>query len=128
MVKFSVNSQLILLINFHICFSLLLNNSSVDNQKYFDESISKRVKIYLPEYQNKYSRMNELNDTNFNFSKIRNTRNVLLIPDNIIESYNTAYQRQKISSIIDNFIYSENPKDKKMHYKYNGIYSDDYTF
>ena len=28
--------------------------------------ISKRVKIYLPEYQNKYSRMNELNDTNFN--------------------------------------------------------------
>ena len=51
-----------------------------------------------------------------------------MIPDNIIESYNTAYQRQKISNIIDNFIYSENPKDKKTYYKYNSFYSDDYTF
>ena len=128
MVKFLIYSILILLISFNINFSLLLNNSSIHNQEYFDESILKRVKLYLPEYQNKYSRINELNDTNFNFSKIRNSRNVLLIPDNIIESYNNAYQIQKLSSIIENFIYSEGPNDKKVRYKYNSIYSDEYTF
>ena len=91
------NSLILLLINFEIYFSLLFNNSSKNNLEIFDETITKRVKLYLPEYQNKYSRVNELNDTNFNFSKIRNTHNVLLIPENIIKSYDNVYQREKIS-------------------------------
>ena len=135
-------SVLLFNINFHIYFSLLFNNSSKNNSELFDESITKRVKLYLPEYQNKYSRLNEINDTNFNFSKIRNTRNVLLIPDNIIESYDKVYQREKISNIIDDYINSNsnsdnsNDKDnghksKKKNNNYNSnsnIYSDDYTF
>ena len=40
--------------------------------------------IFLPEYQNKYSRINELNDTNFNFMKKKSNRSVTLVPDNII--------------------------------------------
>ena len=119
-------SILFFLINIQIYFSLLLNNSSIDNKELFDENISKRVKLYLPEYQNKYSRVNELNDNNFNFSKIRSARNILLIPDNIIESYDNVYQRQKISEIIDNFLYSDS--NEKNTYKYNSIYSEDYTF
>ena len=122
------NSILLFIINFQIYLSLFLNNSSIDNQEFFDESISKRVKLYVPEYQNKYSRVNELNDTNFNFSKIRNGRNVLLIPDNIIESYDKVYQKQKISAIIYDFLYSDTSNNKKNTFKYNSIYSDDYVF
>ena len=128
MINLIFKTIFIILIDFNIYFSFLLNDSSNNNHELFDEDITKRVKLYVPEYQNKYSRENELNDTNFNFSKIRNTRNVLLIPDNIIEEYDNAYQRQKISKIIDNFLYSENYNDKNSIYKPNSIYSDDYTF
>jgi hypothetical protein len=134
-------SILLFNINFNIYFSLLFNNSSKNNSELFDESITKRAKLYLPEYQNKFSRLNELNDTNFNFSKIRNSRNVMLIPDNIIESYDNVYQREKISNIIDDYInsnsISDNSNDKdnghesKKNNNYNSnnnIYSDDYTF
>ena len=128
MVHLFIKSVIIFIINLNLCFSLLLKNTSNDKKESFDEEISKRVKLYLPEYQNKYSRINELNDTNFNFSNIRNSRNVLLIPDNIIEYYDNAYQREKISSIIDNFLYSDDFNNKKNKFKYNNIYSDDYTF
>ena len=129
MVNMLCNSLIFLLINFQIYFSLLFNNSSKNNLGLFDETITKRVKLYLPEYQNKYSRVNELNDTNFNFSKIRNARNVLLIPENIIESYDKVYQREKISKIIDNFLYSNNTNDKKKStININKVYSDGYTF
>ena len=127
-------------INFRI-YSLLYNNSSKDNSELYEERIGQRAKIYLPEYQNKYSRANELNDTNFNFSKIRNTRNVLLIPDNIIEDYDNAYQREKISNIIDNYINSnsdnsnDNNNGKKKKAKLNSnsnsnnnIYPDGYSY
>ena len=127
MVNMFCSSLILLLINFQ-CFSLLFNNSSKNNSGLFDETITKRVKLYLPEYQNKYSRVNELNDTNFNFSKIRNARNVLLIPENIIESYDNVYQREKISKIIDNFLYFDNANNKKKSLTNNKKYSDDYTF
>ena len=60
-------SILFFLIYFQIYFSLLLNNLSIDNKELFVENISKRVKLFLPDYENKYSRVNELNDSNFNF-------------------------------------------------------------
>ena len=86
-------------------FLLLLNNSSIDNKSTLDEKIQSRIKLYLPEYQNKHIRLNELNNTNFNFSTIRNNRNTLLIGDDIIETYDEAYKKQKISErIIDQFI------------------------
>ena len=128
MVHLYIKSVIIFIIILNLCFSLLLKNSSNNKKELFDEEISKRVKLYFPEYQNKYSRVNELNDTNFNFSKIRNSRNVLLIPDSIIDYYENAYQREKIASIIDNFLYSVDLNDKKNKFKYNNIYSDDYTF
>ena len=71
-------------------FFLLLNNSSIDNKIIFDEKIQNRVKLYLPEYQNKHIRLNELNNSNYNFSNIRNNRNTLLISDDIIETYDEA--------------------------------------
>ena len=116
-------------INFQLYFSLLLNNSSSDNHGLFDDNISERVKLYLPEYQNKYSRVNELNDTNFNFSKIKNSKNVLLIPDNIVNNYQKVHQKQKVSEIIDNFLYNTpgSYEDKDL-IKTNIIYPDEYTF
>jgi len=116
-------------INFQLYFSLLLNNSSSDNHGLFDDNISERVKLYLPEYQNKYSRVNELNDTNFNFSKIKNSKNVLLIPDNIINNYQKVHQKQRVSEIIDNFLYNTpgSYEDKDL-IKTNIIYPDEYTF
>ena len=41
--------------------------------------------IFLPEYQNKYSRINELNDTNFNFMKVKSNKSVTLVPENLID-------------------------------------------
>ena len=128
MVHLFLKSVIIFIIILNLCFSLLLKNSSNNKEELFDEEISKRVKLYLPEYQNKYSRVNELNDTNFNFSKIRNSRKVFLIPDNIIDYYDYAYQRERISSIIDDFLYSDDSNDNKNKFKYNSIYSEDYTF
>ena len=81
---------------------LLLNNSSSDNKSLFNESIKKSAKLYFPEYQNKNIRLNELNNTNFNFSKIRNTRNTVLINDHILDRYNEIYNREKISETIAN--------------------------
>ena len=54
-------------------------------------------KIYLPEYQNKYSRINELNDTNFNFSKINNNRSVVQVPWNLIEGNEKQLEIDKIT-------------------------------
>ena len=94
-------------------FFLLLNNSSIDNKNIFDEKIQNRVKLYLPEYQNKHIRLNELNNSNYNFSNIRNNRNTLLISDDIIETYDEAYKKQKISERInDQFLLNFNGKYK----------------
>ena len=104
-------------------FLLLLNNSSIDNKSTLDEKIQSRIKLYLPEYQNKHIRLNELNNTNFNFSTIRNNRNTLLIGDDIIETYDEAYKKQKISErIIDQFMMNSEGK-------YNiKLYSEEYKF
>ena len=88
------------LINFN--FFVVLANSSLNDDTPFNETIQNKIKLYLPEYQNKYIRINELNNTNFNFSKIINKRNALLISDNILDTYDEAYKREKISEIIDN--------------------------
>ena len=104
-------------------FFLLLNNSSIDNKIIFDEKIQNRVKLYLPEYQNKHIRLNELNNSNYNFSNIRNNRNTLLISDDIIETYDEAYKKQKISERInDQFLLNFNGK-----YKIK-LYSEEYKF
>ena len=58
-------------------------------------------KIYLPEYQNKYSRINELNDSNFNFLKITNNRSVALVPDDLIEANEKHLEMEKIAKIIN---------------------------
>ena len=50
------------------------SSNSFENDNYdseddiFNDYINSN--IYLPEYQNKFSRINELNDSNFNFMKI----------------------------------------------------------
>ena len=104
-------------------FFLRLNNSSLNNKTFLDEEIQRRIKLYLPEYQNKHIRINELNNTNFDFSKIRNTRNSVLVTDDILEIYDEAYRREKISEII-NSQYMIN-----LNGKYNNKkYSDEYKF
>ena len=100
---------------------LLLNNSSLENMSHFDEKIQNKVKLFLPDYQNKHIRLNELNHTNFNFTKIRNTRNTLLITDDILDIYDEAYKREKITEIVDNQSW-ENSKGKYHIKKYNDKY------
>ena len=57
--------------------------------------------IYLPEYQNKFSRINELNDTNFNFMKIKNNRSVVLVPENIIAKLEKLYEIDNVEKLIN---------------------------
>ena len=83
--------------------------------------------IFLPEYQNKYSRINELNDTNFNFMKIRYNKSVTLVPENIIEGNEKQLEIENIGNLI-------NKIEKNTNYTYkfaksqNEIYTDDFSF
>jgi len=79
-----------------------LNNSSLENVYHFDKNVQNKVKLYLPEYENKYIRLNELNHTDFNFTKIQNTRNTILISDEMLETYEDVYKRKKVIEIVDN--------------------------
>ena len=83
--------------------------------------------IFLPEYQNKYSRINELNDTNFNFLRIRSNRSVTLVPQNLIEGNENQLEIEKITEII-NKIEKSNNHTKKNSKNQNDIYTDDYSF
>ena len=79
--------------------------------------------IFLPEYQNKYSRINELNDTNFNFMKIKSNRSVTLVPDNIIDGNEKQIEIDTITNLINKM------ENKNNNYSLNqsDIYTDDYS-
>ena len=79
--------------------------------------------IFLPEYQNKYSRINELNDTNFNFMKIKSNRSVTLVPDNIIDGNEKQLEIDTITNLI-NKIENRNSNNSQNQ---NDIYTDDYS-
>ena len=83
--------------------------------------------IYLPEYQNKYSRINELNDTNFNFMKIKSNRSVTLVPEDLIESNENLLKINQIANIINKIEKSINYTHKNNIIK-TDVYSDDYSF
>ena len=104
-------------------FFLKLNVSSIENKTILEEDIQNRIKLYLPQYQNKNIRTNEINNTNFNFSKIRNTRNTVLVTDDILEVYDETYRREKIQNLINDY-YMNN-----LNGKYNiEVYPAEYTF
>ena len=85
-------------------------------------------KIYLPEYQNKYSRINELNDSNFNFLKITNNRSVALVPDDLIEANEKHLEMEKIAKIINKIEKNNNTNKYIKNQNQNEIYTDDYSF
>ena len=113
----------ILFIIFKLHLFIQPHNKSNHNET-LDENLLSNTLLYIPEYQKGYNRINELNETNFNFSEKRNSRNVVFIPNNIIEKYDESYKRKKISEIINDL--SENKiKDKKNN---NKLYSKEYQF
>ena len=87
--------------------------------------------IYLPEYQNKFSRINELNDTNFNFNKIKNNRSVALVPESVIAKNEKLLEIENIAQIInqiENNNVNNNITNKKITKNKKEIYTDDYSF
>ena len=92
--------------------------------------------IYLPEYQYKFSRINELNDTNFNFNKIKNNRSVYLVPESITSKNEKILEIKNVDKLInqiennnnDNSDNNENSSTKKITKNKKEIYSDDYSF
>ena len=86
--------------------------------------------IFFPEYQNKYSRINELNDTNFNFFKVKNNRSVTLVPQNLIDGNEKQLEIDKITKLINKIEKNgKNDKNsKKLSKNQNEIYGDDYFF
>ena len=83
--------------------------------------------IFLPEYQNKYSRINELNDTNFNFIKVKSNKSVTLVPDNIIDGIEKQMEIAKITKLINKIERNINYTQKYTKNE-NEIYTDDYSF
>ena len=85
--------------------------------------------IYLPEYQNKFSRINELNNTNFNFMKIKNNRSVVLVPENIIAKLEKLYEIDNVEKLINKIEnYNNTTSTKKIIKNKKEIFSDDYSF
>ena len=92
--------------------------------------------IYLPEYQYKFSRINELNDTNFNFNKIKNNRSVYLVPESITSKNEKILEIKNVDKLInqiennnnDNSDNENNSSTKKITKNKKEIYSDDYSF
>ena len=85
--------------------------------------------IYLPEYQNKFTRINELNDTNFNFMKIKNNRSVVLVPDNIIAKNEKLLEIENVAKLINKIENNnETSTTKKINKNKKDIYPDDYSF
>ena len=78
--------------------------------------------IFLPEYQNKYSRINELNDTNFNFMKIKSNRSVTLVPDNIIDGNEKQLEIDTITNLINKMENRNNNNSQNQ----SDVYGDDY--
>ena len=116
----------------YICKSFTTSSSlEKDYFKPIDDlyNINFNNNIYLPEYQNKYSRINELNDTNFNFNKIKNNKSVVLIPDNIISKNEKLLEIQNVANLINNIESNFNTtSNKKITKSKREIYTDDYSF
>ena len=116
-------------ISYSLSESLKLNNTkifndlnlNITNEEFFQK------KIFLPEYQNKFSRINELNDTNFNFGRIRNNRSVALVPKDLIEINEKQLDIEKITDII-NSLRKKNINANNEYNTQDEVYSDDYSF
>lgn len=107
-------------------------SNSIFNSDYIEhidnlEKLNFNNNIYLPEYQNKFHRINELNDSNFNFSEIRNNRNVFNVPDNIISKIEKLSEIENIAKLINKIEINNENSTKKIGNK-KDIYSDDYSF
>ena len=100
-----------------------LNKQTADINFNFTCTECLQKNIFLPEYQNKYSRINELNDSNFNFLKIKSNRSVTLVPDNLIE----GNEKQLEIDTITNFINKIESKNNNNSQNQNNIYNDDYS-
>ena len=85
--------------------------------------------IFFPEYQNKYSRINELNDTNFNFIKVKNNRSVTLVPQNLIDGNEKQLEIDKITKLINKIEKNgKNDKNSKNYQKIKMKYMEMITF
>ena len=109
------------------------SSNSFENDNYdseddiFNDYINSN--IYLPEYQNKFSRINELNDSNFNFMKIKNNRSVVLVPDNIIAKNEKLLEIENVAKLINKIENNNNTSTtKKTTKNKKEIYPDDYSF
>lgn len=136
----------IFLSTFYLFIIIFESSNSKSNTKYYKkQSISYPSKeininisceeclkknIFFPEYQNKYSRINELNDTNFNFIKVRSNRSVTLVPDNLIEGNEKQLEIDKITKLINKIEKNDknNKNLEKLSKNQNEIYGDDYFF
>ena len=123
----------------HVSSSNSFENDNIDSEDdLFNHNFN--ANIYLPEYQNKFSRINELNDSNFNFMKIKNNRSVALIPDNIIGKNEKILEIKTVDKLINQIENEENNNDNyyndnsfpkkitKIKNEKKLIYSDDYSF
>lgn len=93
---------------------------------------NKNIDFYMPEHnsnldKSNFYKINEMNDTNFNFSRLINRKDLYVLPYDLIKIYENVYARDK----IDYFISKTQREQMNPSYKINekeGEYPIDYIF
>ena len=93
---------------------------------------NKNIDFYIPEHnsnqdKSNFYKINELNDTNFNFSRIINRKDIYVLPYDLIRIYEKAYTKDKIDYLITKTQRNQMNPSYKINEK-EGEYPIDYIF
>ena len=138
---FEIRFQIMMLLTFLILFSKIYMNGIDDSSSYFleknyknfydvnneDFSSYKNIDLFLPvnDKNSKYHKINEINDTNFNFSNPKNEKDIYIINDELLQIYEDVYFKDKITNLI---LKSERNNNYKNNYENEEEFPEDYNF
>ena len=86
------------------------------------------IDLFLPvnNKKSKFYKVNEINDTNFNFTKEKNEKDIYIVNEELLKIYEDVYTRDKITNLI---LKSQRKENYLKNYdEIEEEYSDEYYF